>query len=77
MTNQIGRNDPCPCGSGKKHKTCCWAKTQPSRKKISAKLLSGRVNLMDRAFSGQTSNPKPLTDILKPEIVTSPQTTEK
>lgn len=20
----VGRNDPCPCGSGKKAKTCCW-----------------------------------------------------
>ena len=20
---QIGRNDPCPCGSGKKYKKCC------------------------------------------------------
>lgn len=20
---KIGRNDPCPCGSGKKHKNCC------------------------------------------------------
>lgn len=20
---KIGRNDPCPCGSGKKYKTCC------------------------------------------------------
>jgi hypothetical protein len=20
---KIGRNDPCPCGSGKKHKRCC------------------------------------------------------
>ena len=19
----IGRNDPCPCGSGKKYKNCC------------------------------------------------------
>ena len=23
MTNKIGRNDPCPCGSGKKYKKCC------------------------------------------------------
>ncbi len=23
MTNKIGRNDPCPCGSGKKYKHCC------------------------------------------------------
>ncbi len=22
----IGRNDPCPCGSGKKFKKCCFAK---------------------------------------------------
>jgi len=21
-----GRNDPCPCGSGKKYKKCCWPK---------------------------------------------------
>jgi SEC-C motif-containing protein len=21
----VGRNDPCPCGSGKKHKKCCGA----------------------------------------------------
>ncbi|MBI4422535.1 MAG: YchJ family protein [Elusimicrobia bacterium] len=23
---KIGRNEPCPCGSGKKHKKCCGAK---------------------------------------------------
>jgi hypothetical protein len=23
---EIGRNDPCPCGSGKKYKKCCGAK---------------------------------------------------
>jgi SEC-C motif domain protein len=22
---QAGRNDPCPCGSGKKYKRCCGA----------------------------------------------------
>lgn len=25
-TDKIGRNDPCPCGSGKKYKRCCEAK---------------------------------------------------
>ena len=25
MMAKIGRNDPCPCGSGKKHKKCCEA----------------------------------------------------
>lgn len=23
MARQVGRNDPCPCGSGKKYKRCC------------------------------------------------------
>jgi len=25
-SNKIGRNDPCPCGSGKKYKKCCYLK---------------------------------------------------
>jgi len=24
---KVGRNDPCPCGSGKKYKKCCGAKS--------------------------------------------------
>lgn len=27
--NRLGRNDPCPCGSGKKHKNCCLADSPP------------------------------------------------
>ena len=23
---KVGRNDPCPCGSGKKYKKCCLRK---------------------------------------------------
>ena len=25
VAGKVGRNDPCPCGSGKKHKKCCGA----------------------------------------------------
>src|SRR5271157_1044572 len=25
-TKKVGRNDPCPCGSGKKYKHCCQGK---------------------------------------------------
>jgi SEC-C motif-containing protein len=25
VTVKAGRNDPCPCGSGKKYKKCCGA----------------------------------------------------
>ena len=26
INEKIGRNDPCPCGSGKKYKSCCLGK---------------------------------------------------
>ena len=31
MMNSSGRNDPCPCGSGKKYKKCCLASEEASR----------------------------------------------
>lgn len=31
----IGRNDPCPCGSGKKYKKCCLSKDEKARHEIS------------------------------------------
>jgi hypothetical protein len=29
----IGRNQPCPCGSGKKHKQCCLGKPAPAARR--------------------------------------------
>jgi hypothetical protein len=29
-SNKIGRNEPCPCGSGKKYKRCCIDKPAPA-----------------------------------------------
>ena len=28
IKKKVGRNDPCPCGSGKKYKKCCGAKAE-------------------------------------------------
>ena len=28
---KIGRNDPCPCGSGRKYKKCCLNKYRDAR----------------------------------------------
>ncbi|GEM_PF-3140794 len=33
MSDKIKRNDPCPCGSGKKFKACCWVKEQEKKQK--------------------------------------------
>ena len=27
---KVGRNDPCPCGSGKKFKKCCYKEGEPA-----------------------------------------------
>ncbi len=27
VTKKVGRNEPCPCGSGKKYKKCCLNKS--------------------------------------------------
>ena len=39
---KTGRNDPCPCGSGKKYKKCCEAK------------LSRKTAMSDRKIEDQT-----------------------
>src|SRR5208337_4479286 len=33
-TSKTNRNDPCPCGSGKKYKKCCLPKHEEARKLI-------------------------------------------
>jgi len=35
LLSKVGRNDPCPCGSGKKYKKCCMAKDQAQREDTS------------------------------------------
>jgi len=37
----IGRNDPCPCGSGKKYKRCCLEKGSESS--LQYKIILGLV----------------------------------
>ena len=53
MNKKIGRNDPCPCGSGKKYKQCCLS-GDLKRKPLTAKWLNRPKlpNLMERTFGG-------------------------
>jgi hypothetical protein len=34
---KVGRNDPCPCGSGEKYKNCCIKKGESFLKKMARK----------------------------------------
>src|SRR5262249_48352403 len=43
MFKNVGRNDPCPCGSGLKYKKCCMSKR---RLGFEAKVIkSGKINI--------------------------------
>ena len=59
MAQKVKRNDPCPCGSGKKYKKCCWEKEVA--KKFKAKPLAGsmgglfQANAVSNAFSSTAS----------------------
>jgi hypothetical protein len=54
MNQKVGRNDPCPCGSGKKFKQCCFLTKGGSgvKKKLTAKWINQPkpTDLMERTF---------------------------
>ena len=42
MTTKTGRNEPCPCGSGKKFKQCCLRKEEEAEREAMAALTEAR-----------------------------------
>lgn len=73
MVEKAGRNDPCPCGSGKKYKQCCLKKDQEGgvKKKFKASLLTERkpIDLMERTFGDAIHRAKEPPQPLSPEQV--------
>jgi len=73
MSEKVGRNDPCPCGSGKKYKKCCEL-TTGSKRKLQATVISSGTPLQDKAakistnfFSKPAQEVPPLPKIGKKE----------
>ena len=51
--NTVGRNDPCPCGSGKKYKKCCLSKTYTEVGKedsIRGRLVQELMGFFDKKY---------------------------
>jgi hypothetical protein len=44
LTTAVGRNQPCPCGSGKKFKHCCAQK--PQKASLASRIAFSIVALM-------------------------------
>jgi hypothetical protein len=55
--NKFGRNDPCPCGSGKKYKKCCLGKTGVYPEKITKDLeLEYVIESVELSNNGKINN---------------------
>lgn len=58
-SNKTGANHPCPCGSGKKYKSCCRSRPGQSREKsermmlyLLAALLAGGLIFVASSLGG-------------------------
>lgn len=52
----IGRNDPCPCGSGKKYKKCCLNKVQQVAGMVSQGMFEETIQAFQRMIFEITEN---------------------
>lgn len=66
MPQEHGRNDPCPCGSGKKYKKCCWQKNHTGRaRRFSASPLASGLKGVQKTFSGAIASAESLKNRIK------------
>jgi hypothetical protein len=87
MSEKKGRNDFCPCGSGKKYKKCCGFKAQAEKQ--TRKSLFGALhfasdaaktarNLADHAFKIMPKNDKvPIAGMIGKKEKTAEESAEK
>ncbi len=61
VSYNVGRNDPCPCGSGLKYKKCCMLKEKPDEPKVDDKML----DLYRRRYKIRFKTPKEIEGIRK------------
>jgi hypothetical protein len=57
--SKVGRNSPCPCGSGQKYKNCHWALDR----------LAAAASMVHDNISSFPKDAEPLTDDLINELV--------
>ncbi len=71
---QVGRNDPCPCGSGKKYKRCCLPVDQEAALAVAEhRLPEGQDEEEDPADYAPEGTPEPEAPPVKLELSRSDQ----
>lgn len=67
-----GRNDPCPCGSGKKYKKCCELKKKQKKldnvEALSSKEGNKLTNFFHSNFSLFSHAKKPVEEAAQPPL---------
>lgn len=58
---KIGRNDPCPCGSGKKYKQCCLTQQTPPVDLLWYRLNSAQEKMIEKIMDYAETHLGPLT----------------
>ena len=63
---KIGRNDPCPCGSGKKYKHCCQPREQGSASQLRESAIPGA---MEAAIVHHRAGHLPLAEAIYRQVL--------
>jgi len=68
-TKTIGRNEPCPCGSGKKYKQCCQGKENINSEATKNRLLESIPDLFTKARQATQNNNHETAEKIYKEIL--------
>lgn len=70
MAENVGRNDPCPCGSGKKFKKCCGVQKKMNMRSATVITGSKTSSLLERigTSSGLNKDPEEKIPSLKERV---------
>lgn len=71
MSKKVNRNDPCPCGSGKKYKQCCLSKEA----QVSRHTQDGKFKFTAEVFNA--NHQAKYQDLAKKFATSLPQTSQK
>lgn len=72
MDKKPNRNDPCPCGSKKKYKQCCWGKELPASDVSKKPLFARSITAGTSSAIKKTFTAKLLSSTQEPAKATQP-----
>jgi hypothetical protein len=55
---RVGRNEPCPCGSGRKYKHCCLAKDEAAAREARVKAEAKAAKAAEKAADKEGASPE-------------------